>query len=112
MLTGDLEKAGEREVAALGEDLHSHLLKVAHHGSRWGTTQALLDRAQPRWAVVSVGRNNPFGHPSREVMARLRQHGVRPFLTLDEGAITFETDGSRYAIKSHVRGILEEGNIP
>ncbi len=111
LLTGDLEKAGEREVLAKAEDLHSHLLKVAHHGSRWGTTHALLDRAQPRWAVVSVGRNNPFGHPSREVMARLRQHRVQPFLTLDEGAITFETDGSRYAIKSYVRGILEQGNI-
>ncbi len=44
-------------------------------------------------------------------MARLRQHHVRPFLTLDEGAITFETDGSRYAIKSYVRGILEQGYI-
>jgi competence protein ComEC len=112
LLTGDLEKAGEREVMAKEEGLHSDLLKVAHHGSRWGTTQALLDRAQPRWAVVSVGRNNPFGHPSREVMARLRQQRVQPFLTLHEGAITFETDGSRYAIKSHVRGILQTGTIP
>jgi competence protein ComEC len=112
LLTGDLEKAGEREVLAKEDDMHSYLLKVAHHGSRWGTTQALLDRAQPRWAVVSVGRNNPFGHPSRETMARLLQHGVQPFLTLDEGAITFETDGSRYAIKGHVRGILEEGTVP
>ena len=67
--------------------------------------------ARPRWAVVSVGRNNPFGHPSREVMARLRQHRVQPFLTLDEGAITFETDGSRYVIKSYVRETLEQGNI-
>jgi competence protein ComEC len=111
LLTGDLEKAGEREVLAKEEDLHSSLLKVAHHGSRWGTTHALLDRAQPRWAVVSVGRNNPFGHPSREAMARLLQRRVQPFLTLDEGAITIETDGSRYAIKSYVRGILEEGSI-
>jgi beta-lactamase superfamily II metal-dependent hydrolase len=112
LLTGDLEKAGEREVLANAEDLNSCLLKVAHHGSRWGTAHALLDHAQARWAVVSVGRNNPFGHPSREAMARLRQHRVRPFLTLDEGAITFETDGSRYAIKGYVRGILEKGTIP
>jgi competence protein ComEC len=111
LLTGDLEKSGEREILAKEENLHSHLLKVAHHGSRWATTHALLDRTQARWAVVSVGRNNPFGHPSREAMSRLLQHGVQPFLTLDEGAITFETDGSRYAIKSHVRGILEQGYI-
>ena len=36
---------------------------------------------------------------------------MSPFLTLDEGAITFETDGSRYRIKSHVHGILEQGNL-
>ena len=81
LLTGDLEKAGEREVLERPRDLHSQLLKVAHHGSRSGSSHALLDRTQPRWAVVSVGRNNPFGHPSPEVIARLRQHGVQPFLT-------------------------------
>jgi competence protein ComEC len=111
LLTGDLEKAGEREVLAQPEDLRSHLLKVAHHGSRSGTSHALLDRTRSRWAIVSVGLNNPFGHPSPEVMTRLRQHGVQPFLTLDEGAITFETDGSRYVIKSYARGILEQGYI-
>ncbi len=63
LLTGDLEKAGEREVLAKTEDVHSHLLKVAHHGSRWGTTQALLDRVQPHWAVISVGRTNPVATP-------------------------------------------------
>jgi competence protein ComEC len=92
-------------------DLHGQLLKVAHHGSRLGTSDAFLDRVMPRWAVVSVGQNNPFGHPSREAMTRLRKHGVQSFLTIDDGAITFETDGSGYLIKSHVRVILERGNL-
>ena len=77
LLMGDLEKAGERELLGQPGDLTSSLLKVAHHGSRSGTSHALLDRVQPRWAVVSVGRDNPFGHPSPEVMARLRRHKVR-----------------------------------
>jgi competence protein ComEC len=111
LLTGDLEKSGEREVLSQTGNLRSQLLKVAHHGSRWGTSNAFLDRVQPRWAIISAGRNNPFGHPSREAMLRLRQHGAQVFLTFDEGAITFETDGSRYIIRSHVRGILERGTL-
>jgi competence protein ComEC len=111
LLTGDLEKSGELELFARQEDLHGQLLKVAHHGSRMGTSDAFLDRTQPRWSSISVGRNNPFGHPSREVLLRLRQHGVRTFLTLNEGAVTFETDGARYLIKSHVTGILEQGGL-
>jgi len=111
LLTGDLEKAGEIQVVSHAGSLRSQLLKVAHHGSRWGTSNALLDRAQPRWAVISVGRNNPFGHPSPEVFMRLLRHGTRPFLTLDEGAVTFETDGVHYAIKSHVRGMVEFGDL-
>jgi competence protein ComEC len=111
LLTGDLEKSGEREILSHPIDLHSILLKVAHHGSRFGTSNDLLDRAQPRWAIISVGRNNPFGHPSPEVLARILRHSARPILTLDEGAITFETDGERYAIKTYIRGVIEQGEL-
>ncbi len=110
LLTGDLEKSGESEVLSRPVNLSSHLLKVAHHASRSGTSNAFLDRAQPRWAVVSVGRN-PFGHPSPEVIARLLHRRAQPILTRDEGAVTFETDGSRYLIKSHINGILEQGDL-
>jgi competence protein ComEC len=111
LLTGDLEKAGETEVlyrSGLGRCL---LLKVAHHGSRNGTADAFLDRTQSRWAVISVGRNNPFGHPSKETLARLLQHHARPISTMEEGAITFETDGIHYVLKSHLSGILERGEL-
>jgi competence protein ComEC len=111
LLTGDLEKSGEYSVLTLSENLRSQLLKVAHHGSRTATSNAFLHRTQPRWAIVSAGRNNPFNHPAREVLARLRHHGARTFLTTDDGAVTLETDGSCYTIKSHVRGILERGSL-
>lgn len=111
LLPGDLEKEGERELLENNRDLHSQLLKVAHHGSRSGTSHALLVRTRPRWAIVSVGRSNPFGHPSPEVLARIRQNGTRSLMTLDDGAVTFETDGTRYVVKSYVRGILERGDL-
>jgi competence protein ComEC len=111
LLTGDLEKAGETEVLSqpgLGRHL---LLKVAHHGSRFGTSDAFLIRTRPRWAVISVGRNNPFGHPSSETLTRILHHSARPVSTMEEGAITFETDGMRYILKSHLSGILERGEL-
>ncbi len=112
LLTGDIEKSGEAELGAGAANLHSLLLKVAHHGSRSATLDPFLKRVRPRWALVSVGRSNPFGHPSRELMLRLLRHGVRPLLTLDQGAVSFETDGRRYIVESHVGGLLEQGTLP
>jgi competence protein ComEC len=111
LLTGDLEKKGEIDLLSRPVELESLLLKVAHHGSRSATSAALLERVRPRWAVVSAGRNNPHGHPSQEVLRRLLRRGVRFFQTSDNGAVTFETDGRQYAIRSYVRGVLEEGEI-
>ena len=109
LLTGDLEKAAEAQLASDSKSVHSLLLKVAHHGSRSATQQQFLDKARPRWAVISAGKNNPFGHPSPEVLTRLLRHRVRPLLTMDEGAITFETDGIHYRLRSYTGGILEQG---
>jgi competence protein ComEC len=111
LLTGDLEKKGEAELLSHPGTLHSLLLKVAHHGSRSGTSSAFLDAVRPRWAVLSVGRNNPFGHPSPEVLNRLSRHGTRAYQTPDEGAITFATDGASYEIRSHIHGLLEKGML-
>jgi competence protein ComEC len=112
LLTGDLEKAGERELLVRQPDIESLLLKAAHHGSRSATSDAFLARVQPRWTVLSSGRNNPYGHPSKEVVFRLLRHGSRLLLTQDLGAITFETDGDRYLLRSHVCGILDQGLLP
>jgi competence protein ComEC len=111
LLTGDLEKAGEAAVLSRQGDMHSLLLKVAHHGSRWATSDVFLERTQPRWGIVSVGHNNPYSHPSPDVLLRLKRHGARPFLTPDEGAITFETDGGFYVIRSYISGVLEKGSL-
>ena len=111
LLTADLEKEGEKGIISQPGDFRIQLLKVAHHGSRTSTTDAFLNRTQPRWAVISAGESNPYGHPSGEVLARLLKYRARPISTIDEGAITFETDGTRYLIKSHKNGILEKGEL-
>ena len=109
LLTGDLGKSGENDVLRRNSDPDVRLLKVGHHGSRSATTDLFLERTRPRWAVISAGRNNPYGHTSPDVLARLEKRDVRTFVTMEHGAVTYETDGERYIIRSHVYGIMEKG---
>ena len=92
LLTGDLAAEGEDALLASGADLHSTVLKVGHHGSDGSTLPAFLDAVAPELAVISVGADNNFGHPSPTT--RLRLAGV-PLLRTDlNGDVRFETDGS------------------
>jgi competence protein ComEC len=70
------------------------LLKVAHHGSEDAGLGALLDRTAPRLAVVSVGADNPFGHPAPSTLATLAEHGVPVLRTDRDGAVVLEVDGN------------------
>jgi competence protein ComEC len=73
LLTGDIEKGAERElVDCCARDLRADLLKVAHHGSRTSSTEDFLDAVAPRLALISVGVDNVYHHPSPEIVARLR----------------------------------------
>jgi competence protein ComEC len=109
LLAGDLEGTGEAEVLSGNRELSSQLLKVAHHGSRNATFDRFLERVRPRWAVISVGRKNPFQNPSRETLLRLLRHGARILLTMEQGAIFFETDGTNYFLSSYKFGVLDQG---
>src|SRR6266704_2590355 len=77
------------------------LLKVGHHGSRTATSDEWLDELAPREAVISVGRNNHYGHPAPEVLERLARHGITVFRTDRNGTITFSTDGHGERVRSH-----------
>jgi len=77
------------------------LLKVGHHGSRTATSDEWLDELAPREAVISVGRNNNYGHPAPEVLERLARHGITVFRTDRSGSITFSTDGQGERVRSH-----------
>ncbi|HEU4400701.1 MAG TPA: DNA internalization-related competence protein ComEC/Rec2, partial [Candidatus Polarisedimenticolia bacterium] len=94
LLTGDLEAPLESLLLREGRKVEAGLLKVGHHGSRTSTTAPFLARVGPRMAVVSVGAGNPWGHPDREVLDRLRAAGVTIGRTDRDGAIRFRTDGS------------------
>ena len=96
LFTGDAGAEEEARLLASGVDLRSEVLKVGHHGSAYGTTPAFIRAIAPHDAVISVGRNNPFGHPASSTLARLDANGVRVFRTDRDGAVTIESDGERY----------------
>ncbi|MFA5552880.1 MAG: DNA internalization-related competence protein ComEC/Rec2 [Trueperaceae bacterium] len=82
----------------------AELLMVGHHGSRGSTSAALLRAASPRWAVISVGRNN-YGHPSPEVLQRLAEAGVEVLTTQLHGAVRYDLR----AAGSAPRGLVPQG---
>ena len=92
LLEGDAEPVAERRIAA--EHPEAMLLKVAHHGSARATSADLLAAVRPQYAVISVGARNVYGHPRREVLARLQQAGVKTYRTDEEGAVSFYLDGT------------------
>jgi competence protein ComEC len=91
LLEGDAEKSSEQQIAE--EQPEADLLKVAHHGSATSTIPLLLDRVHPRFAVISVGARNTYGHPRGEVLARLGEANVMTYRTDLDGAVTFYLDG-------------------
>ena len=93
LLAGDLEKKMEQFVAT--ESPAANLLKVAHHGSSTSTTPELLAAVHPQFAVISVGYQNAFGHPRRDVLERLQESRVRTYRTDLFGAVTFLLDGKQ-----------------
>src|SRR5262249_59487440 len=67
--------------------------RAAHPGARTSSTPPFLERVKPALAVISVGRRNPYGHPSPDTLARLAATGARIYRTDRDGAVIFETDG-------------------
>jgi competence protein ComEC len=106
LLTGDIGAGVEAEVA--GVVAHDDadpggltVATVAHHGSAQSSSDAWLGVVQPRVALVSAGRGNPFGHPAAATLARLARQGVALWRTDQDGEITVRTDGATIDVSSY-----------
>jgi competence protein ComEC len=104
LLPGDAEKQAEH--AMLNEnsadDLHADVLKVGHHGSKNSTTEEFLEAVRPQVAIISAGEDNPYGHPSAELLERLETAGARVLRTDRDGAVHILTDGETIEISCFV----------
>lgn len=93
LLTGDIEQEAEQTLLSNGGTLRADVVKAPHHGSRTSSTQAFIDAVGAKYAVISVGRSSPFGHPHAEVVERWRASGAEVMTTGERGMISFSTDG-------------------
>jgi len=96
-LTGDAESTEEEAVLEILPDVD--LLKVGHHGSKNATSMAFLKALQPEYAIISVGANNFYGHPTAETLERLQTEGSQIYRTDEDGAILVASDGKTVKIK-------------
>jgi competence protein ComEC len=89
LFTGDIEEEAEKDIAEYYSTLQVHVLKIAHHGSRTSTTEPFLNKILPKYAVLSLGENNRYGHPDPGVINRLKERNIRIFRTDLQGDILF-----------------------
>lgn len=94
LFTGDAEREAEQAILNSGANLNATVLKVGHHGSDTSTTYPFLREIMPKYAVISVGSGNSYGHPTEDTLSRLRDADVKVFRTDLQGDIYCTSDGN------------------
>jgi len=95
LFTGDAYKNVEVELINKEAEIDSDVLKVAHHGSKTSSSEEFLKAVSPEIAVISVGRENKYGHPNEEVLELLEKYGIRVLRTDKDGDIKIISDGNK-----------------
>jgi len=93
LLPGDAEEQTEQRLLGKNLELQAKILKVAHHGSKYATSNDFLKRVQPEVAIISDGEWNRYGHPWQAVLDRLKAASVKVYRTDLQGEITIATNG-------------------
>jgi competence protein ComEC len=90
LLTGDLPKEQEIEIVNSGINIASTIFKIAHHGSKYSNSAGFLEKVNPIQTIISVGKDNSYGHPSGEVVNFLKEKNISVFRTDERGDIAYE----------------------
>src|SRR5262249_32945695 len=104
LLPGDAEQQAERVILRenSAESLRAEVLKIGHHGGRNSSVPEFLSAVRPRLAIISAGADNPYGHPSPEVLQRLENAGALVLRTDRDGAVQVATDGRTLEVRCFV----------
>ncbi|MBV9973483.1 MAG: DNA internalization-related competence protein ComEC/Rec2, partial [Candidatus Eremiobacteraeota bacterium] len=100
LFTGDAGAEAEERILNEGRDLHADVLKVGHHGSAYSSIRQFIAAVHPRYAIISVGRHNMFGHPAPSTLETLERYGAQVYRTDQDGAVTIRSDGRQVDITS------------
>ena len=119
LLPGDAEEQTEHRMLTKDLNLAARILKVAHHGSKYATSEDFIKRVKPEVAIISCGDWNQYGHPSQIVLDRLRAISAKVYRTDLQGEITITTNGKPrgdrlYDIKTakEAKGDIWTGRLP
>jgi len=93
LFTGDAEELSESEILESGQAVSADVLKVGHHGSRSSTSTSFLKAVAPKYAVISAGKDNSYGHPHEETLKKLKQKNITVYRTDINGTIILFSDG-------------------
>ena len=98
MLTGDAEELSEKEILSRysAKELSSDLLKVGHHGSSSSSSVDFLKAVAPKYAIISLGKDNSYGHPHDEIITRLENMEIPYYRTDIDGTVVFISDGKSF----------------
>lgn len=100
LFTGDAQASNEKDMMEKGYDLSSDVLKVGHHGSHTSTSDAFLNAVNPKYAVISCGKGNDYGHPHKSTMKKLEAKSIPVYRTDECGTIVCESDGSNISFST------------
>lgn len=92
LFTGDAEAKSEKDMIDSKAELSADVLKVGHHGANTSTSDAFLKKVQPKFAVISVGKNS-YGHPTAETLAKLAKQKAKIYRTDKNGTVTAVSNG-------------------
>lgn len=99
LFAGDISSVAEKNFFSQKNILASNVLKVSHHGSKYSTSEDFLQSVNPKIAVISVGKDNSYGHPTQEVLNRLENFGIQIKRTDQDGDIEIMSDGENIIVK-------------
>ena len=101
MFTGDIEADAEKDMVAQNLVTDVDFMSVPHHGSKGSSTEEFLAKAKPEYAIVSVGANNSYGHPTADALNRYNAIGSKVYRTDQLGDIVIKTDGNTATINGN-----------
>lgn len=110
LFTGDAESESEADMLKSGRLLSTDVYKVAHHGSSGANSELFLLAVNPKYAVISCGEDNDYGHPHSEVLNRLRLLGTEVYRTDEQGTIVALSDGSEIQFNMSPSESWQPGN--
>ena len=109
LLMGDAEEQTESRLLSRDADLTAKLIKIAHHGSRYASSEDFLKRVKPETAIISTGAWNRYSHPAQSVLDRLKGLNAKVYRSDLQGEITITTRGKEkdYVIKTAKEGAVD-----